>query len=215
MNIENLLKPIAEAPEFDPRADATAGGRSVAASFMRSLPPESHNQIIGAALIDYARDAAAAISAGRYGDIKHQLVADLRNKISSKIALEREHGMLRPWSAAYAMKPFIGIFSERRWNGYECSQGQQLLPSGSRIVEVTFREWKLDQGRAITRADVRAFAESQRPAWARTLGDSGYFERNFTPEIAIKEAEAAELRRESKSREISAGPRHLIGTLAE
>ena len=190
------------------------------------VPVALRDKKVAALLAPLIPRANDAIQSGKFS-LVDDLLAGFANALRGAVMLEREQGELKPWTGHDTMMPWVGTLSEHLFNGFECSHIQRMLPRESSITGINFRavNWVIS-GHArgadapqetvgtITREAVKNFARSQRPAWAYRVGDAEEFERNFTPEVKIKEAEAAAARRESKRHEISAGPQHLIGTSA-
>ena len=214
MNSEKTDQEIRSYLPIDRGEYAITGYRGNEARILVGIRPDVVEEIAEPFRAEYMAGVKEVIE--RHGDLSQ--IDNLRSQHAAKLRdakiAAHNSGRLKEWTAIDVCRPFAGNFSEMCFNGFEVSHGQQLLPHGSHPVKVTYREWIHDRGR-ITREQIKQHARDSRPAWTRTVGDANEFERNFTPEVKIKEAEAAAARRESKRHEISAGPQHLIGKQIE
>ncbi len=193
--------------EIDPRPALKRNAAHIRARELRDIPPDLAVELSGPRLERLAEASRVAIESGRFdklADILNEFSTDLHNAA----VYERTKGRLRPApTAADQIKSFTSDFERCRWNRYESSCLLKMLKAAERIVSIGYREIRTSE-RTITRADLRTFADSQRPAWGT---DDEFFARNFTAAALIDSAEEESRRARASERTYSAGPAAVIG----
>ena len=192
--------------EIDPRPGLKAAVARTVDRMLDGVPVDLAERIATPRLKSLIAHAREAIECG-HADRLNGIVATFAGDLREAILFERQSGELKPHAPADEIKKFGGAWSDHRWNGFETDTVLQVLEQDERILHVGLREIKTDR-RTITRSEMKAFAQSRRPKWAR---DDEYFARNFTSESAIKEAAERARENERSGSTYSSGPREIIG----
>jgi len=134
------------------------------------------------------KEIARCLAESRF-DEGDRLSPSFQLELDKAIRHERQHGALRPVTAASEIARCIDAFAEFRWNGHEVDSVLTLMGDGRRIVKVDFDTVYLSDDTTITRADLR---EKLRPPSIFT----SKWELNFTSPREIEEARQRKAERE-------------------